>query len=152
MGLGLEIYFLFDKEEPIEKIQLLTNYCDFDMRNGLNLIMTGVDCWEILNDEETLLKRIEKELEINLSILDFWSNQDEFNIHTLIEILTNLKWKLNDNPMFYKKIDYGFDIAEQYLKSKFLNDIDFLLERLTLNVENGATKVKYSTDYERCIV
>jgi hypothetical protein len=30
----------------------------------------------------------------------------------------------------------GINIIESYLKSKFLNDIDFLFKRLKMNIEN----------------
>jgi hypothetical protein len=35
----------------------------------------------------------------------------------------------------------GINIIESYLKSKFLNDIDFLFKRLKINTENGAAKI-----------
>lgn len=145
MGLGIEIHFIFDVEEPINEIKVLNSYYDFDMRDGLNLIMTGIDYLEVLEENDRLLKRLEKELNLNLSILDFWLNQEEFNIDSLLKTLTELKSKIEDNPKFNENIDYGFDIEESYLKSKFLNDINFLIKRLKINIENGATKIKYES-------
>lgn len=149
MALGIPVNFLFDKEEPIEKIKILKDLYNFDIRNGLSLIMTGQDQSEILNNEERLLKLIEKQLKIDLSLLDYWHDEvfeNEININKLNETLMKLKSKIKDNPNFYKKINYYFDNELSYLKNKFLSDVDFLLERLNINIENGATKVRYESE------
>ncbi|WP_430401576.1 hypothetical protein [Fluviicola sp.] len=149
MALGIEIFFLFDKEEPVEKIKTLKSLYNFDIRNGLCLIMTGQDQSEILDNEERLLKLIEKQLKIDLSLLDYWHDEvfeNEININKLNETLVKLKSKIKDNPEFYKKINYCFDIEKSYLQNKFSSDVDFLIERLNINIENGSTKVRYESE------
>lgn len=144
MGLGIDIYLYFDKKEPIEKIRALS-FHKFDPRDGLNLVMTGIDYIEI-EDEKRLLNLIEKQLKIDLSLLDYWKHKDEIDIHLLTNTLMELKSKMEANPEFYKNISYGFDIEEGYLRSRLLKDVDYMLQRLTINIENGAKKVKFETE------
>ena len=149
MALGIPINFLFDKEEPFEKIKILKNLYNFDIRNGLSLIMTGQDQREIVDNEERLLNLIEKQLKIDLSLLDYWHDEvfeSEININKLSETLVKLKSKIKDNPEFYKKITYYFDIEESYLQNKFSSDVDFLIDLLNINIENGSTKVRYEPE------
>lgn len=147
MGLGLEINFYFDKEEPSDKIKSISDY-DFDSRDGLSLIMTGRDSTEVLDENERLLKLIEKQLNLDLSLLDYWNNdvyEQDINLNNLLDMLVKLKLKIIENPEFYKKIAYGFDIEERYLKSTFISDIEFLIERINCNISNGATTIKYES-------
>lgn len=144
MGLGIDIYLHFDKTEPIEKIEAI-KFHGFDARDGLNLLMTGIDYIEVEN-EKRLLNIIEKQLNIDLSLLDFWKHEEGIDIYLLKGTLMELKSKIEANPKFYKDIHYGFDIEEIYLKSKFLRDINYMLDRLNINIENGAEKVKFETE------
>ncbi|GAA5090541.1 hypothetical protein GCM10023210_16750 [Chryseobacterium ginsengisoli] len=144
MSLGLEIYFVFDVEEPQSEYSELIRYYDFDHRNGLNTVITGEDAIDVLDDEIRLLRQIEKVLQLDLTLLDFWKEYDKFiEIKSLRLKLLELEAELVKNPEFYQKI-YGIhDIIKKYLKNNFLQDIRFLIERLNLNIENGASKVKY---------
>lgn len=144
MSLGLEIYFVFDVEEPQKQYQELIDLYDFDNRNGLNLVMTGEDAIDVLDDEIRLLRQIEKVLQLDLNLLDFWKEYDKFiEIKSLRLKLLELESALVKNPEFYQKIHGIHDIIKKYLKNNFLKDIRFLIERLNLNIENGASKVKY---------
>lgn len=114
-GLGEEIQFVFDKSEPKERLLELKHKYDFDNRDGLNLIMTGKDMYEILvEDDERLIRQLEKKLNIDLSILDYWNyanvdeNKDYIKLDLLLSKLIELKSKIENNPNFYKEITYGF--------------------------------------------
>lgn len=147
MGLGLEIYLIFDVKEPFEKYLELRDRYHFDHRNGLNLMMTGDGD---PGDADRLLRQVEKVLNINLTLLDFWDYTEEYEGFTTIEPLRmkliELEHALAKNPEFYKKISWGHDIEEGYLKENFIKDVRFLIERLNLNLENGASHVKYISD------
>ncbi|MFC3161454.1 hypothetical protein SAMN05443633_101540 [Chryseobacterium arachidis] len=144
MGLGLEVYFVFDVEESHQQYIQLREQYNFDHRNGLNLIMTGEDAYDAGDDEMRLLRQIEKILEIDLGILDFWEEYEEFiEIEPLRLKLIELETALVKNTDFYKKICWGKDIEDRYLKNNFVMDVRFLIERLNLNIKNGASKVKY---------
>ncbi|OCA76883.1 hypothetical protein BBH99_11875 [Chryseobacterium contaminans] len=147
MGLGLEIYLIFDIEEPFEKYLELKDRYLFDHRSGLNLIMTGEGD---AGDEDRLLRQVEKVLNIDLTLLDFWDYADEhegyINIKPLYMKLIELQNALVENPEYYRKICWGHDIEDKYLKDNFLKDVRFLIERLNLNLENGASLVKYISD------
>lgn len=144
MGFGLEIYFVFDVEEPRKEYSELVSRYDFDHRNGLNMMMSGEDAYDTADDEMRLLRQIEKVLEIDLGILDFWEEYEKFiEIEHLRLKLIELETKLVKNTDFYKKISWGKDIEGRYLKKNFITDIRFLIERLNLNIKNGASKVKY---------
>ena len=64
MGLGVEIIFVFDVEEPSEIFYELQNKFDFDGRNGLNLLMSGQDAIEVIDDYDRLMRMLEKKLNI----------------------------------------------------------------------------------------
>lgn len=153
-GLGLEIRFIFDKSEPSKKFLELKHKYNFDDRNGLNLIMTGQDMYEVAEDNgynERLIRMLEKNLNIDLSILDYWNycnddeNDDFIDLDLLLSKLFELKNNIENNPSYYKKIIYGFDIENDYLKEGLLNDINYLIERINFNIENGAKKVRFET-------
>lgn len=140
MGLGLEIIFVFDKEEPLWQYLDLRDRCHFDGREGLNLVMTG----DGMEHDDRLLCQIERVLHIDLKILDFWNFYEEYiDLEVLRSNLVQLKNALKNQPDFYKKIAYGHDIEEGYLKEKFVEDVNFLIERLDLNIINGAEKVMF---------
>jgi hypothetical protein len=140
MGLGLEISFVFDKEEPLWEYLNLRDQYRFDGRNGLNLVMTG----DGLEDDDRLLYQIERVLCIDLKILDFWNFYEEYiDLEILKSNLIQLSNGLKNQPDFYKKIAYGHDIEDGYLKEKFAEDVNFLIERLDLNIINGAEKVMF---------
>ncbi|MGH1516271.1 hypothetical protein [Chryseobacterium sp. JK1] len=149
MGFGLEIYLIFDIKESFDEYLELKNRYLFDHRNGLNLIMTGDDYVDA-GDEERLLRQIEKVLDVDLTLLDFWYYTEEYegfiSIDSLYVKLVELENALSKNPEFYKKICWGHDIEEEYLKDTFLRDVRFLIERLMLNLQNGASLVKYISD------
>ena len=149
MGFGLEIYLIFDIQEPLDKYLELKDHYLFDHRNGLNLIMTGDDYVDA-GDEERLLRQVEKVLEVDLTLLDFWYYTEEYegfiSIESLYIKLIELENALLKNPEFYQKICWGHDIENEYLKDVFLKDIRFLIDRLQLNLENGASLVKYISD------
>lgn len=146
---GLEIRFIFDKSEPIEKFLELKHKYNFDGRNGLDLIMTGLDFYEVLDnnsDNERLIGMIEKKLNIDLSILDYWKNYDEdVSLDLLLSKLFEFKMCIEIKPNFYQEIVYGFDIGERYLKENLIKDIEFLIERINFNIQNGAKKVRFET-------
>ncbi|MEN5308467.1 hypothetical protein ABE425_13210 [Chryseobacterium cucumeris] len=149
MGFGLEIYLIFDVKEPFEKYLELRDRYHFDHRNGLNLIMTGdgdVDA----GDEDRLLRQVERVLNVDLTLLDFWDYTEEYEGFTSIEPLRvkliELEHALAENPEFYKRISWGHDIEEEYLKDNFIKDVRFFIERLNLNLENGASLVRYISD------
>lgn len=76
--------------------------------------------------------------------MDFWEEYEEFiEIEPLRLKLIELETLLVKNTDFYKKICWGKDIEERYLKDNFLKDVRFLIERLNFNIANGANKVKY---------
>lgn len=147
MGFGLEIYLIFDVEEPFEKYMELKDRYLFDHRNGLNLMMTGEGD---AGDKDRLLRQVEKVLNIDLTLLDFWDYADEYEVYISIKPLYMRLIELEDvlvkNSEFYKKICWGHDIENGYLKDNFLQDVRFLIERLNLNLKNGATLVKYISD------
>lgn len=140
MGLGLEISFVFDKEESLwQYLNLRDQYC-FDGRDGLNLVMTG----DGLEDDDRLLCQIERVLHMDLKILDFWNFYEEYiDVEILKSNLIQLNDALKNQPDFYKKIAYGHDIEDGYLRGNFAEDVNFLIERLNLNIINGAEKVMF---------
>lgn len=140
MGLGLEISFVFDKEEPLWQYLDLRDQYRFDGRDGLNLVMTD----ESPENDDRLLYQIERVLHIDLKILDFWTFYEEYiDLDILKSNLVQLKNALKKQPDFYKKIAYGHDIEDGYLREKFAEDVNFLIERLNLNIINGAEKVMF---------
>ncbi|PJJ66245.1 hypothetical protein [Chryseobacterium geocarposphaerae] len=147
MGLGLEINLVFDAKEPLEEYLHVKNKYQFDGRSGLNLVMSGEGDVDAGDDEMRLLRQIEKVLQIDLTLLDFWEKYDEFiEIRSLRLKLLELEDLLVNNPEFYHKICWGHDIERGYLKEIFLQDVRFLIERLNLNLKNGACLVKYISD------
>lgn len=48
-------------------------------------------------------------------------------------------------PNFYQEIVYSFDIGKRYLKENLIKDIEFLIERINFNIQNGARKVRFET-------
>lgn len=144
----MEIRLIFDKKEPLDKFFELKNKYNFDDRNGLNYVMVGVS-WSEIEDENRLIHQIERNLNLNLSLLDYWNDEvydNELEIEQVLSTLKNLKTKLEENQNFYKKIKYGFDIEKRYLKNEFSNDVNFLIDRLEMNKNNGAKKLKYDTE------
>jgi len=144
----MKIRLLFDKIEPNDKFIELKNKYNFDDRNGLNWVMIG-EHWSEIEDENRLIHQIERNLDIDLYLLDYWNErvyENELNIQDITKTLKILKVKVEENPDFYKSIHYGFNIEERYLKNTFLNDINFLIERLEMNLDYGSTKIKYDTE------
>lgn len=148
MAIGLEITFVFDKEIPIGEILKLKHSYDFDIRNGFGLIMSGQD-WAEIDEPDRLLIQIERELDIKLSLLDYWdveTYETEIDCKRVLEVLERLKAKIEVHPEFYTKIDYSFDVAENYLKLTFLSDVQFLIQLIRLHLENGVRKMSYQID------
>ncbi|MDY0089550.1 MAG: hypothetical protein RBR78_04205 [Flavobacteriaceae bacterium] len=144
-AVGLELKFIFDKIEPIEKYLELREKYNFDARNGLNLIMTG-EHWSEIEDEGRLMTMLEKKLNIDLSILDYWNEDDNGNfvdLDLLLPKLVEFKNCIQNNPDFYKEILYN--IEDYYLKEQLKRDIEFLIERVNFNIQNGAKKVRFET-------
>lgn len=142
MGLGLEISFVFDKEEPLQQYLALRDQYHFDGRDGLNLVMSG----DGTDDEDRLLWQMERALATEMKILDFWEFYEEcIDLKLLKSNLIQIQEALKIQPEFYKKIAYGHDVEEGYLKEKFAEDVSFLIERLNLNMMNGAEKVMFVT-------
>lgn len=142
MGLGLEIDFVFDKEEPLQQYLALRDQYHFDGRDGLNLVMSG----DGTDDEDRLLWQMERALATDMKILDFWEFYEEYiDLELLKSNLIKIQKALKIQPEFYKKIAYGHDVEEGYLKEKFAEDVSFLIERLNMNIINGAEKVMFVT-------
>ncbi|WP_080779839.1 hypothetical protein [Chryseobacterium phocaeense] len=142
MGLGLEISFVFDKEEPLQQYLALRDQYHFDGRDGLNLVMSG----DGTDDEDRLLWQMERALATDMKILNFWEFYEEYiDLKLLKSNLMQIREALKIKPEFYKKIAYGHDVEEGYLKEKFAEDVSFLIERLNLNMMNGAEKVMFVT-------
>ncbi|MFN1215669.1 hypothetical protein ACKW6Q_01670 [Chryseobacterium kwangjuense] len=142
MGLGLEISFVFDKEEPLQQYLALRDQYHFDGRDGLNLVMSG----DGTDDEDRLLWQMERALATDMKILDFWKFYEEYiDLELLKSNLIQIQEALKTQPEFYKKIAYGHDVEEGYLKEKFAEDVGFLIERLNMNIINGAEKVMFVT-------
>lgn len=142
MGLGLEINFVFDKEEPLEQYLALRDQYHFDGRDGLNLVMSG----DGTEDDDRLLWQMARALCTDMKILDFWEFYEEYiDLELLKSNLVQIQEALKTQPEFYKKIAYGHDVEEGYLKEKFAEDISFLIERLNMNMINGAEKVMFVT-------
>lgn len=142
----MEIQFIFDKEEPLDTYIDLKDKYNFDDRNGLSLIMLGVDAYEVGNNKR-LIHQIEYQLNIDLALLDYWNNETHgkyIEIDKAKNILKITKNQIIQQPLFYENINYDFNITGQYLKHQFLNDIDFLIDRMEMNQYNGAEKLKYS--------
>ncbi len=147
MGLGLEICFIFDVEEPLSLYLELKDRYFFEPRNGLNLIMTGNGD---AGDENRLLRQVEKVLNVDLKWLDFWDYTEDYegfiSVQHLYAKLIDLENALVKNPEFFQKVSWGHGIEKGYLKDNFLKDIRFLIERLHLNMGNGASFVKYVSE------
>ncbi|KXH85056.1 hypothetical protein [Chryseobacterium kwangjuense] len=142
MGLGLEIDFVFDKEEPLQQYLALRDQFHFDARDGLNLLMSG----DGTDDEYRLLWQMERALATDMKILDFWEFYEEYiDLELLKSNLIQIQEALKIQPEFYKKIAYGHDVEEGYLKEKFAEDVSFLIERLNMNIMNRAEKVMFVT-------
>ncbi|KFF03135.1 hypothetical protein [Chryseobacterium luteum] len=143
MGRGLEISFVFDKKEPLQQYLELMEQYHFDGRDGLNLVMSGDDG---LEGDDRLLWQIETALDMDLKVLDFWNFYEEYiDLKFLKSNLAQLRNTLRSQPDFYKKIAYGHDVEEGYLKERFAEDIHFLIARLDLNIINGSEKVMFVT-------
>ena len=144
----MEIRFIFDKKEAISELVELKSKYNFDDRNGLNYIIVG-EHWSEIEDKHRLIYQIERLLNIDLSLLDYWNPkvfENELKIDDVQKVLENLKNKIEQNPNFYEKINYGFNLKENYFRSQFLSDVSFLIERMNLNKTNGAQKVSYETE------
>lgn len=144
----MEIRFIFDKEEVFNELVELKSKYNFDDRNGLNYIMIG-EHWSEIEEENRLIHQIERILNIELSLLDYWNPkviENELEIEDVKKVLENLKKQIEQNPSFYEKINYGFNLKERYFKNQFLNDVDFLIERINLNRMNGAKTLRYETE------
>ncbi len=149
-AVGLELKFIFDKIEPIEKYLELREKYNFDARNGLNLIMTR-EHWSEIEDEGRLMTMLEKKLNIDLFILDYWNdnywNDDDNDnfvaLDLLLPKLVEFKNCIENNPDFYKEILYN--IEDYYLKEQLKRDVEFLIERINFNIQNGAIKVRFET-------
>ncbi|MEP6932110.1 MAG: hypothetical protein ABI850_18955 [Flavobacterium sp.] len=144
----MEIHFVFDKKEPFNTVSELKSKFEFDGRNGLNYIMFG-EHWSEIEDQNRLIHQIESVLNVNLSLLDYWNDDvydKELEIQDVQKVIENLKNQIESNPNFYQNISYGFNIVESYFKKQFLNDINYLIQRFEINIDNGAKKIKYETD------
>ncbi|WP_300687231.1 hypothetical protein [Chryseobacterium sp.] len=98
--MGLEISFVFDKEEPLWQYFDLRDQYHFDGRDGLNLVMAD----ESPEDDDRLLYQIERVLHIDLKILDFWTFYEEYiDLEVLKSNLVQLKNALKNQPDFYKR-------------------------------------------------
>ena len=124
----MEIRFIFDKKEVISELVELKSKYNFDDRNGLNYIIVG-EHWSEIEDEHRLIYQIERILNIDLSLLDYWNPkvfENELKIDDVQKVLENLKNKIEQNPNFYEKINYGFnlkEISECFDDSQFENKL-----------------------------
>lgn len=144
----MEIRFIFDIKEPLDDLKELKAKYNFDNRNGLDFVMIG-EHWSEIEEENRLLHQIERILNINLSLLDYWNPEvydNELEINDLQKVLEDLKKQIEKNPAFFENINYGFNLNERYLKSQFLSDINFLIERIYMNKTIGAKRIKYETE------
>lgn len=145
----MEILFSFDKEEPLNTYIDLRDKYGFDDRDGLSLIMLGIDAYEV-GDKNRLIHQIECQLNIDLALLDYWNNETYSKYIEIDKVKNTLRIVRNQiirQPLFYENIHYDSNIASQYLKHHFLNDINFLIDRMEMNQYNGAEKVKYSVEW-----
>lgn len=144
----MEIRFVFDKQLSFNIISELKAKYNFDTRNGLNFIMIG-EHWSEIEDENRLIRQIEKLLHVNLNFMDYWNPEfydKEIEIDELILTLKNLRIQTEKFPDFYENISYGFDLVNRYFKPQFFNDVLFLIEFFQLTKDNGALTVKYETE------
>ena len=144
----MEIRFIFDKKEVFSELVKLKSKYNFDDRNGLNYIMIG-EHWSEIEEENRLIHQIERILNIELTLLDYWNPkvfENELEIEDVKKVLENLKKQIEQNPNFNEKINYGFNLKERYFKNQFLSDVVFLIERMNINKTNGAKKVSYETE------
>ena len=144
----MEIRFIFDIKEPAYQLNELKLKYNFDDRNGLNFVMLG-EHWSEIEDENRLIHQIERSLNINLSLIDYWNPKvcdNELEIGDIQKVLEDLKKRIEENSTFYENISYGFNLKERYLKNQFLSDINFLIERIEMNMNNGAKRLKYETE------
>lgn len=144
----MEIRFIFDEKEAYnELVQLKAKY-DFDDRNGLSNVMIG-EHWSEIEEDNRLIHQIESILNIELSLLDYWSLKvfdSELEIDDVQEVLIDLKSQIQQKPTFYHEINCRFDLKELYFKSQFIRDINFLIERIEISKINGAQKIKYEIE------
>jgi len=144
----MEIQFIYDKSEPLDIFIDLRAKYGFDDRDGLSLIMLGLDAYEV-GDDNRLIHQLERQLDIDLALLDYWNieTHDKYiPIDAIKNVLEIAKNRIAQQPQFYENIQYDFNTTKQYLQQQFLNDINFLIERMERNQLNGAQKVKYSLE------
>lgn len=123
----MEIRFIFDKKEVFSELVKLKSKYNFDDRNGLNYIMIG-EHWSEIEEENRLIHQIERILNIELTLLDYWNPkvfENELEIEDVKKVLENLKKQIEQNPNFNEKINYGFNLKERYFKNQFLSDVVF---------------------------
>lgn len=144
----MDIQFIYDKTEPLDIFIDVRNKYGFDDRDGLSLIMLGLDAYEV-GDDNRLIHQLERQLDIDLALLDYW-NIETYDQYMPIDPIKNVleitKKQIARQPQFYENIQYDFNTTKQYLQRQFLNDIHFLIERMERNQLNGAQKVKYSLE------
>lgn len=144
----MDIQFIYDKTEPLDIFIDVRNKYGFDDRDGLSLIMLGLDAYEV-GDDNRLIHQLERQLDIDLALLDYW-NIETYDQYMPIDPIKNVleitKKQIARQPQFYENIQYDFNTTKQYLQRQFLNDINFLIERMERNQLNGAQKVKYSLE------
>lgn len=146
MGLGLELSFVFDKQLPYDHEEL--KQTSFDQRDGLNLLMTGIDVYEAMEDVR-ILRQVEKALNFDLSVIDYWEselNNDFVPIEKLSSFLVAFEKAIILHPDFHKQIEYHtFDEVIAYLKNDLLGNIQSLIKRCEIYLANGAASVKLET-------
>lgn len=144
----MDIQFIYDKSEPLDIFIDLRDKYGFDNRDGLSLLMIGLDAYEV-GDDNRLIHQLERQLDIDLALLDYW-NIETYDQYMPIDPIKNVleitKKQIARQPQFYENIQYDFNTTKQYLQRQFLNDINFLIERMERNQLNGAQKVKYSLE------
>lgn len=144
----MDIQFIYDKTEPLDIFIDVRNKYGFDDIDGLSLIMLGLDAYEV-GDDNRLIHQLERQLGIDLALLDYWNieTHDQYiPIDAIKNVLEITKKQIARQPQFYENIQYDFNTTKQYLQRQFLNDINFLIERMERNQLNGAQKVKYSLE------
>lgn len=128
----------------INEINWAILYDEFDSRNGFERIVFGMDVYE----DCELLKQISQALSLDLSFIHFPKGRafdgrfknEAATVNEFIDFFRRLLLRLEEQPDYFKQINYSYINMNYLVEKKFNLDLQALINFFEYHKSIGAIK------------